>query len=605
MNLQNQFVPNKNQRSRCIGLLQLSVLSTVCFNLTNFLQTPPAWASPTAPMTPATAVEAKKGNTLLAEAPATVQTAPAIAANDPLVLGNGEENTVADGLEQVTSVSQLTDVKPSDWAFQALQSLVERYGCIIGYPDKTFRGDRALSRYEFAAGLNACMDRMSELLAAATADLVKKEDLLVVQKLQEEFAVELAVLRGRIDALEVRTATLEKQQFSTTTKLSGNAIFSLADLFGADGNENQTVFQERVNLNLNTSFTGHDLLVLSLFAGNVPLVPLGGFKLPTTTAGGEPVTSPEGALDSTFGANTNNTLTFLGGVYAFPIGKRTQVFLLAANTAPFIFMPTLNPLDSKATGIGAISLFGQHNAIYSLGASGAGAGINYHLSPQFLLSGFYVADGLRANDPSSGNGLFNGGYSVLGQITWMPSPKFSLAATYNNTYFSPGRFGFNYNGLPIAGTAVANTLAGQTRLAPGPFFNPAPVITNSYGVQASYKLNPGFVISGWFGASYARLIGEGDGTILNYALTFAFPDLGKKGNLLGFVVGAEPYLTNFDGGNPQRFKTDIPWHLEGFYRYQVTDNISITPGFIVLTAPNQDASNGVDVIGTIRTTFTF
>jgi uncharacterized protein with NRDE domain len=57
--------------------------------------------------------------------------------------------------QNVTSVSQLSDVKPTDWAFTALQSLVERYGCIAGYPDSTFRGRQATSRYEFAAGLNA------------------------------------------------------------------------------------------------------------------------------------------------------------------------------------------------------------------------------------------------------------------------------------------------------------------------------------------------------------------------------------------------------------------------------------------------------------------
>lgn len=43
---------------------------------------------------------------------------------------------------QVTSVSQLSDVQPTDWAFQALQSLVERYGCIAGYPNGTYRGNR-------------------------------------------------------------------------------------------------------------------------------------------------------------------------------------------------------------------------------------------------------------------------------------------------------------------------------------------------------------------------------------------------------------------------------------------------------------------------------
>jgi hypothetical protein len=131
-------------------------------------------------------------------------------------------------MEQVTSVSQLTDVKPTDWAFQALQSLVERYGCIVGYPDKTYRGNRLLSRFEFAAGLNACLDRVNELIAAATADLVTKEDLAKLQRLQEEFAAELATLRGRVDALDARTATLETQQFSTTTKLSGLGWFNLS-----------------------------------------------------------------------------------------------------------------------------------------------------------------------------------------------------------------------------------------------------------------------------------------------------------------------------------------------------------------------------------------
>ncbi|WP_375471222.1 S-layer homology domain-containing protein, partial [uncultured Nostoc sp.] len=57
-----------------------------------------------------------------------------------------ESNAIA----QVNSVSQLSDVKTTDWAFQSLQSVVERYGCIVGYPDSTYKGNRALSRYEFA-----------------------------------------------------------------------------------------------------------------------------------------------------------------------------------------------------------------------------------------------------------------------------------------------------------------------------------------------------------------------------------------------------------------------------------------------------------------------
>ncbi|MEN9249537.1 MAG: iron uptake porin, partial [Gloeomargarita sp. GXS_bins_116] len=91
---------------------------------------------------------------------------------------------VEDELGQVTSVSEFVDVKPTDWAFQALQSLVERYGCIVGLPTNppTYQGRRALTRYEFAAGLNACLDRINELIAASTADLVTKEDMKLIQR---------------------------------------------------------------------------------------------------------------------------------------------------------------------------------------------------------------------------------------------------------------------------------------------------------------------------------------------------------------------------------------------------------------------------------------
>lgn len=146
-------------------------------------------------------------------------------------------------ISQVTSVSQLSDVQPTDWAFQALQSLVERYGCIAGYPNSTYRGNRALTRYEFAAGLNACLDRVNELIATATADLVTKQDLALLQRLQEDFSAELATLRGRVDSLEARTAELEANQFSTTTKLKGEATFTLADTFG-DDTETQAVFNK-------------------------------------------------------------------------------------------------------------------------------------------------------------------------------------------------------------------------------------------------------------------------------------------------------------------------------------------------------------------------
>jgi Carbohydrate-selective porin len=76
--------------------------------------------------------------------------------------------------------------------------------------------------------------------------------------------------------------------------------------------------------------------------------------------------------------------------------------------------------------------------------------------------------------------------------------------------------------------------------------------------------------------------------------------------LLGFVVGREPYLDKLEAaGSLSSFRNDQSWHLEGFYKYQLTDNISVTPGVIWVTNPNQNRDNDDIIIGTLRTTFMF
>jgi Carbohydrate-selective porin, OprB family len=132
-----------------------------------------------------------------------------------------------DSVSQVSSVSELTDVDPNSWAFQSLKSMVERYGCLEGYPSKKYLGNRPLSRYEFAAGLNSCLDKLGEQIAAASNNLATKDDLLMLQRLQEEFKTELATVKGRVESLEAKTRELEAHQFSTTTKLDGSVVMAL------------------------------------------------------------------------------------------------------------------------------------------------------------------------------------------------------------------------------------------------------------------------------------------------------------------------------------------------------------------------------------------
>src|ERR671933_605970 len=122
---------------------------------------------------------------------------PAVTPSDPL-----EQAEVNDPMDQVTNVTQLSDVRPTDWAYEALRSLVERYGCIAGYPDGTFRGNRAMTRYEFAAGVNSCLQQIERLIAGSVSGNASKHDLETLRRLVNEFQPELATLRTRVDNLE-------------------------------------------------------------------------------------------------------------------------------------------------------------------------------------------------------------------------------------------------------------------------------------------------------------------------------------------------------------------------------------------------------------------
>jgi len=508
---------------------------------------------------------------------------------------------------QVTSVTQLSDVQPTDWAYQSLQSLVERYGCIAGYPNGTFQGNRALSRYEFAAGLNACLDRVNELIAQSTAGLVTKEDLAILQRLQEEFAAELATLRGRVDALEARTATLEAQQFSTTTKLSGEAIFGITWNIGSDNTNatSQAVFVNRVRLNLLTSFTGKDVLWTRLQIGN---------SQGTTSLAGPSTLTGDLQSTQTFDLGSGGTNVILDTlIYTFPVGDRLTLAIEAnAGYWPDLIQ-TFNPyFEDFDGGQGSLSAFAQRSPIYRL-VDGTGAGLlfDYRFSDAFSFSGGYMAN-TNGNRPAENGGLFGGSYGALAQLNFRPSNRFGIALTYHRGYFSDARQpGTGIGATPIfgnVGTAFANGL-------PSVFGNPGAsrVTTDSFGTALTYALSPRFVVNGWFTYTSANGVGGtgasstvGDMDVISYAIGFAFPDLGKKGSLGGIFLGAQPYATNASGSfAPLPADRATPFHIEAFYRYQVTDNISITPGFIWLTAPNQSGSVNDVIIGTIRTTFIF
>lgn len=495
---------------------------------------------------------------------------------------------------QVTSVSQLSDVQPTDWAFQALQSLVERYGCIAGYPNGTYRGNRPMTRYEFAAGLNACLDRVNEIIATATSELVTKEDLATLQRLQEEFSAELATLRGRVDTLEARTAELEANQFSTTTKLTGQVVMAITDVLGGDNvngvdaKDNNTTLGARARVELNTSFTGSDTLFTRIQANNILNPNIG---------------TPEGSLF--FAGEDGTTDAFLDALwYRFSLTDSTEVIAIANAGAADDVTNTVNLFDGDGA-FGALSTFGTRNPIYYQ-MDGAGLGVTQNFSEALALSLAYL--GSSPNDPSADNGIFNGPYGALAQLTFQPSDRLTVGLTYIHAY----------NQELGAGSTRANPISfleSELTSPPDVPGEPEPVSvpfsSNSYGLQASYKLSDNFVLGGWVGYTNARNLSTQGGTIdrgkldiWNWAVTLGFPDLGSKGSLAGIIVGMEPKVTSSSINEIDEDK-DTSYHFEAFYQYQVSENITITPGVIWLTAPDHNSDNNDVIIGALRTTFSF
>ncbi|MDJ0902595.1 MAG: iron uptake porin [Xenococcus sp. MO_188.B8] len=483
---------------------------------------------------------------------------------------------------QVTNVNQLRDVSPSDWAYEALRSLVDRYGCIVGYPDQTYRGGQALSRYEFAAGLNACLNQIERLIASSEA--VLREDIETINRLLQEFEVELAALGGRVDNLESRVAFLEDNQFSTTTKLTGEVIFGLGGVAAGSKNDGEdkidqvTVFGDRVRLELETSFSGEDLLFTRLATGNFP-----SFAEETGTFQG----------DLSFAQPEDNDISLEVLYYTFPVGDRTEVLVGTAGVESDEFANTVSVLDGDG-GSGAITNFGTRSPIYPEGD--AALAFVHSFNDLIELNAGYLAE--PANDPTPGSGLFNGPYSALGQLVFTPTDNLTFALTYKHAYNQ-------------SDTETGSTLANIRSFTESDTFpDGIPTVSNSYGGAFSWRLAEKFVLGGWGSYSYVGTLESGEGLnrgsqdIWQWAVTFAFPDLVKEGNMAGIIVGMEPWVTSstIDAlGDDDT--TSV--HVEAFFEYQINDNIAITPGIVWVTSPDNNSDNDDLVIGAIRTTFTF
>ena len=501
-------------------------------------------------------------------------------------------------MNQIPAVRKLKDVYPTDWAFQALQALVEKYDCISGYPNNSYGGNRNMTRYEFAAGLNDCLDRMQDLLTAQNGDLSQKEDLTILQKLQEEFTFELAILRGRVDAIEARTAELEAYQFSATTKLFGISIVGVqgrssnrADRSPRDGIRDRADPGTNINLiNLNyltltTSFNSRS----SLFIG------LGEIK-----GSGAPRLTNDDRLAYDFFGDTNG-LIFIDLNYRFLLGNKFAGFVGTEGINMINSFRGPNRIESAGTG--PLSFFAQRNPILNTSLGRGGFGFDWQFSKGASLQAVYstTIPGFFANS-TGGQGHNTAGV----QIALTPTDTVDLTLYYVNDYSPSG--------------SLISFVGDEQLTATNPNTNDSESLqTNAVGATLTWQISPRLTLGGWAGYTNSYIPGEsGKVETTNYMVFLNFLDLFGERNIGGLYVGQPPKIINSnlpDGNNiPDFFDTGLgrsggqpgtTTHLEAFYRWQVTDNISLTPGVILIFEPGHSPDSDTIAIGALRTTFTF
>ena len=464
------------------------------------------------------------------------------------------------GAEQVTSISQFSDLRPTDWAYQALTNLVEKYGCVAGYPNGSFRGGQAMTRFEAAALLNACLDRVTEV-----TDTLKR--------LMAEFKQELAVLKGRTDGLEAKASQIEASQFSTTTKLSGLASFVVGGVSNNPAGERVT-FNYDLQLNLDTSFSGKDLLRTVLRAGN--------FDGDRNAFGGGLST-----LEIAFQEEGGPDVVGIDKIYyQFPLGQSPIGGQFTATLGGRVGQEDMLALWPSA--------YPSDTILNVLTLNGAPLAYNKNLGPGFGLwwqqNGWSVsANYVAANGADSAQGLFSSssaGTSTVqlgyGQENW------GIAAIYS--YVEAGV------GVPGATPLITNQIVTTEIEENG-------VNTNAFGISGFWQpaesgwlpsISAGYGVNGSSGSDLR--------TSQSWMVGLQWSDVLAEGNSFGMGVGQPAFATATRNGAASESGV---WAWEWWYQWQVSDAISVTPAIFVLNNPGGNQAGGNQVGALIKTSFRF
>jgi hypothetical protein len=362
-----------------------------------------------------------------------------------------------------------------------------------------------------------------------------------------------------------------------------------------------TAFNYDIQLNFDTSFTGKDLLRTRLRAGNFAQSPFGGptVGLNATEAGFEEFCGT--------GVDCGDVVAINRLFYQFPLGSSFTATIggRVRQDDMLAVWPSAYPADTVLD----IFTYAGAPGTYSLNL-GAGGGL-WWKSGGFSISANYVSFNGDVGNPIAGTancgGIGNACSTQTGtaQVAYTGS-NWGIAAAY--TYSSGGAGTYGGNATPLANSFFLNAAATNS-VGISAYWQPTnsgwiPSISTGWGINTS-NFNGTTVLGANgqdIGTSLVSTTGITKATSQSWYVGLQWDDVFIKGNSAGMAVGQPTFLTSVTAGTVAGIPSstalvDGNYAWEWWYKFQVTDNISVTPALYYLSAPLGQVSKNVRVGG--------
>jgi len=322
-------------------------------------------------------------------------------------------------------------------------------------------------------------------------------------------------------------------------------------------------------LQFNTSFSGEDLLFVELVAGN--------FDSSVFANSGSPGVNMVRVAEQ---ADTGDVIL---GVLEYQFPAFNERVIVSIKPVGFALSNALNnnsPLDNRA-----LSLFGEFNSVFSIGGLNAGIDFHWLITDRLQLQFGYGAR--NVSDPTKG--LFDSDHRAFGvQLYAEPIDNLTTGIAYINAYSEDGRLD------TYTGSLKADSSGGLNERAR----------IHAFSGTLQWRFLPKVLLTSWVGfVNTESLESEAQAELTTYTFALHFLDpFGREGDALVFLFGQPLKLVD---GNLVEEDKGTSLHYEVFYEFRLNDNVSLTPGFFVITNPEHISENDSIFVGLIRSVVRF